>query len=379
MFSKNLPVFNDFANITGKRVIVRVDFNVPVEEEGGRITDDYRLIKTVPLLKRLSDAGARLVLLSHLTEKKTHRSFKPLLEGLQENIGLPLELAYSIQDARNSVSRVVLLENLRVFRGEEENSPEFAKELASLGDIFINEGFSQSHRPYASVVGLPQLLPSFVGPLFYEEVSKLQEVFEPEHPFMLILGGVKFTTKMGVLEHFMTSADVVFVCGALANTFLAARGIEVGTSSTEEDMMPRVRDIFQDRENLILPEDVLVEGNEVRRVDEIQKEDFIYDAGPKTILSLIEKIRDMRMILWNGPLGLVEEGYTQGTIDLITVLANCSAKVVIGGGDTIGFIRKQKIEKDFYYLSTGGGAMLDFLAKGTLPGIDAILAGNQRI
>src|SRR3989344_2143186 len=237
MFSKDLPVFSNFSDIKGKRVIVRVDFNVPVEEEGGAATDDYRLIKTAPLLKDLSEAGARLVLLSHLTEKKTHRSFKPLVDMLRQKIGLPLELVYSIKDARNSASPVVLLENLRVFRDEESNAPAFAKVLASLGDIFINEGFSQSHRPYASVVGLPQLLPSFVGPLFYEEVSKLQEVFEPEHPFMLILGGVKFATKVGVLEHFMTSAEVVFVCGALANTFLAAAGAEVGVSPVEENAL----------------------------------------------------------------------------------------------------------------------------------------------
>lgn len=378
MALQDLPLFTNFTDIKGKRVLVRVDFNVPVEEENeGTITDDYRLIKTAPFLKRLYDAGARLVLLSHLTEKKTHRSFKPLLHSLQQKIGLPLELAYSVQDARKSVSSVVLLENLRIFSGEEANAPMFAKELASLGDIFINEGFSQSHRPYASVVGLPLLLPSFVGPLFYEEVTKLQEVFLPEHPFMLILGGVKFTTKMGVLEHFMTSADIVFIGGALANTFLAARGVEVGMSPVEKDTLPRVRDMFLDHENLLLPEDVRVDGNKVRRVEEIQTEDYIYDAGPKTMLSLIKKIRDMRMILWNGPLGLVEKGYSQGTVDLIDVLANCSAKVVIGGGDTIGFIRKQKIEKDFYYLSTGGGAMLDFLAKGTLPGIEAILDGKR--
>ncbi len=377
MLSKNLPVFNDFANIAGKRIIVRVDFNVPVEEEGGVITDDHRLTRTAPFLKRLSEAGARLVLLSHLTEKKTHRSFKPLLDTLRLKTDFPLELAYSIKDARNSASPAVLLENLRVFRGEEANTPAFAEELASLGDIFINEGFSQSHRPYASIVGLPQFLPSFVGPLFYEEVTKLSEVFEPEHPFMLILGGVKFTTKVGVLEHFMTSADVVFVCGALANTFLAAQGNEVGISPVEKDAIARVQDMFLGRKNLLLPEDVQVEGTGARRVGEIQAEDFIYDAGPKTMVSLAEKIRDMRMILWNGPLGLVEKGYSQGTIDLIAILANCSAKVIIGGGDTIGFIRKQKIEKDFYYLSTGGGAMLEFLAKGALPGIDAIFASRK--
>lgn len=371
--SKELPLFNDFDGIRGKRVIVRVDFNVPVEDGGRTITDDYRLTKTAPFLKHLFDAGARIVLLSHLTEKKTHRSFKLLLDVLCQHIGIPLQFASSVEEARHSRADAVLVENLRVFAGEEENDPVFAKSLASLGDIFINEGFSQSHRPYASVVGLPLLLPSFVGPLFHQEVVKLREVFEPEHPFMFILGGVKFSTKVAVLDHFMASADVVFVGGALVNTFLMAQGAEVGVSPVEKDAITHIQNMFLSRGNLLLPKDVLVEHNAARRVGEIQTQDFIYDAGPETMRMLTEKIQDMRMILWNGPLGFVEKGYHKGTTDLMYALADCSAKVIVGGGDTIGFIRKQNMEKDFYYLSTGGGAMLEFLAKGTLPGIDAIL------
>lgn len=376
MTFSNLPVFKDFMNISGKRIVVRVDFNVPTEEEGGIITDDFRIVKTAPFLKRLLDAGARLVLLSHLTEKHTHRSFKPLMDALRQKTGIPLELASSLEAANHSTARAVLLENLRAFRGEEENSQQWAKELASLGDVFVNEGFSQSHRPYASIVGLPHFLPSYAGPLFFEEVAKLGDILNPEHPFLLILGGVKFETKVGVLEHFMKSAETVFVGGALANTFLAASGAEVGISPVEKDALPRVREMFLGHTNLFLPEDVRVEGNKVRRVAEIQPGDFIYDVGPATLTALAQKIRTMRMILWNGPLGFVEKGYVQGTMDLIDTLTNCSAKVVIGGGDTIGFIRQRKIEADFYHLSTGGGAMLQFLAKGTLPGIDAIVENN---
>lgn len=377
MLSQKLPLFNNFEELSGKRVIVRVDFNVPTEEEGEAITDDYRIVKTAPFLQRLSEAGARLVLLSHLTEKKTHRSFKPLLDALQRQTGFSIELAYSVEDARKSASPVVLLENLRKFRGEEANTPGFADELASLGDIFINEGFSQSHRPYASVVGLPRLRPAYVGPLFHEEVAKLEEVMNPEHPFMLVLGGMKFATKVGVLEHFMSLADAVFIGGALANTFLAARGAEVGVSPVEKDALLHVRETFLECKNLLLPEDARVEGNKILYVEDLGPDDFIYDAGPATLTALSQKISEMKMVLWNGPLGYIEKGYGQGTIDLIDMLANCSAKVIIGGGDTIGFIRKRKIEKDFYHLSTGGGAMLDFLAKGTLPGIEAILENNR--
>lgn len=373
---QNLPMFTDFASVSGKRVIVRVDFNVPAEDN--IISDDYRLVKTIPLLKKLRDHGARLVLLSHLTEKKEHRSFAPLLDELQRIMGFPIKLSFSPANARMNTSPVVLLENLRTFQGEEANAEAFAKELATLGDVYINEAFSQSHRPYASIVGLPRLLPTYMGLLFSEEVRKLKEVLSPEHPFLLVLGGIKFETKIGVLEHFVNTADKVFVGGALANTFLAAQGIEVGTSPVEQKAIPQIRNVFVGRTNLLLPEDVRILGNEVRSITAVGKEDFIYDVGPASLVNLSHVIHEMRMILWNGPLGFVEKGYIQGTLDLIDMLANCSAKVVIGGGDTIGFIRRRKIEAEFYHLSTGGGAMLEFMAKGTLPGIDAILE-NKRV
>lgn len=375
MLSRKLPVFNESIDVSGKRVMVRVDFNVPAEE--GVITDDYRIIQTLPLLRQLREAGARLVLLSHLTEKKVHRSFEPLMDSLRKSMGFDVELAHSVEQARVSKASVVLLENLRTFSGEEANDLRFAKELAALGDMYINEDFSQSHRPYASIVRLPQLRPTYVGPLFWKEVEKLEEVLQPEHPFMLILGGVKFATKVGVLEHFMNNADVVFVGGALANTFLAARGVLVGSSPVESDALPHIRDTYIDQKNLVLPEDVRVEGNKVRSIGALENGDFIYDAGPATVVSLSQKIREMRMVLWNGPLGFIEKGYTKGTLDIIDVLATCHAKVIIGGGDTIGFIRKRKIEGDFYHLSTGGGAMLEFLAKGTLPGIEVVLENNR--
>ncbi|MEK7173787.1 MAG: phosphoglycerate kinase, partial [Patescibacteria group bacterium] len=274
MLSSRLPVFNESINVSDKRVIVRVDFNVPAED--ARITDEYRILRTLPLLEQLRGNGARLVLLSHLTEKKEHRSFRSLMEEFQRVCGFSIEFAPTLLAARQSKAPTVLLENLRVFSGEEERDPQFAKELALLGDLFINEAFSQSHRPNASIVELPTLLPSYAGSLFYEEVRKLEEVSSPEKPFLLILGGVKFATKIGVLEHFVEVADTIFIGGVLANTFLAASGFSVGESPVEKDALPRVRDVFIGKPNIMLPADVRVEGNEVRAVPEIRAQDVIY-------------------------------------------------------------------------------------------------------
>lgn len=371
MLSSCIPLFTDSINVSDKRVIVRVDFNVPVEDV--KITDDYRIQRTLPLLEQLRNQGAQIILLSHLTEKKEHRSFRPLIEEFERVCGFPIEYASTPLAARQSRSPVILLENLRAFRGEEKNDSQFAKELALLGEIFINEGFSQSHRPYASIKGLPSLLPSYAGPLFYTEVQKLEEASSPERPFLLVLGGVKFSTKIGVLEHFMNIADYVFIGGSLANTFIAASGCPVGASSIEKESLEYVQKTFIGRQNIIVPQDVRVEGNEVRHISEIGPHDVIYDLGPASSAVLSARIQEMRMILWNGPLGFVERGYTEGSMDLMDSLVRVQARVIIGGGDTLALIRKHGLEDAFYHLSTGGGAMLEFLAKGTLPGIDALL------
>jgi phosphoglycerate kinase len=369
--SQRLPVFTGFESVSDKRVLARVDFNVPIENNS--IIDDYRIIRTLPLLRTLYEAGARLLLLGHLTEKKTHRSFMSLMDELTRITELPITFAESPNAALHQNDRVMLLENLRAFPGEEANNPQFAKELSLLGDLYINESFSQSHRPYASIVTLPSLLPSYVGPLFYEEVSKLEEVKDPERPFLLILGGVKFATKVGVLRQFMNTADTVFIGGAIANTFLAGNGYSVGASPVERNEITRVRELFLNKKQLVLPSDVRVDGGAVRQADSIGEHEIIYDIGPESSVALSRLAETAKTILWNGPMGFMERGYEQATIDLIDTLANVKAKVIIGGGDTMGFIRKRKLENAFYHLSTGGGAMLEFLAKGTLPGIEAMI------
>lgn len=371
MRSKKIPVFDESIAVSHKRVVVRVDFNVPAQEK--QITDDFRIQKTAPLLHDLQSRGARIVLLSHLTEKKEHRSFEHLVPAFERVCGMHITFAKTIQEACTSSDDVVLLENLRVFPGEEINELSFAKELAGLGDIYVNEDFSQSHRPYASMVSLPALLPSYAGPLFCAEVEKLEEMLEPSSPFTLVLGGVKFKTKVGVLEHFINRAEAVFVGGALANTFLVAAGYSVGSSIVEEEAVPVVREKFIASKRLFLPSDVRVDGGIVRAISDIKAHDVIRDAGPETSRLLREKAAQMRMILWNGPLGHIEKGYRTATVDFLQSLAGSTARVVIGGGDTIAVLRKEGLEHAFWHVSTGGGAMLEFLATGTLPGIKALM------
>jgi phosphoglycerate kinase len=367
--------------LQGRRALVRVDFNVPLV--GGRIVDDFRITMTLPTLLDLEHRGAVITILGHLTEKKRHRSFAPMQKALERVCGRKILLARSIKEAvflQQSIAPKtwILLENLRVFPGEEKNSAPFARELAGLGDLYINEAFSQSHRPYASIVRLPHVLPAYAGPLFAREVERLSEALTPAHPFLCIVGGVKFKTKVAVLDRFMRKADEVFIGGGLANTFLDAAGYEVGVSPIEEDAEQNIRRKFLSQKNLILPFDVVVKGHKSKSVEAVSLHDMIYDAGPETVRILKEKISSARLVLWNGPLGFIEKGYGRATEDLIRALAGAKAKTIVGGGDTLAVIHRYKLEKKFYHISTGGGAMLEFLGRGTLPGIDALLAGRKR-
>lgn len=334
-----LPLFNS-STFSGKRVLVRVDFNVPFQHN--EIVDDFRIQKTLPLIRDLLEKKARIILLSHLTERKTHRSFKNLIPALERICRFSIAFAPDASLARalqNGEAPVILLENLRAFPGEEHNDPAFAKKLSSLGDIYINEDFSQSHRPYASFVTLPRLLPSYAGPLFRTEIEKLNEALNPPHPFLLILGGVKFETKLGVLEHFLPIADRIFIGGALpfnASPYLKA-------------------------------------PNVLRPLDTITHENRIVDAGPQTLNQLEKEIAQAAMVLWNGPLGSIEEGFDEGTNRLARALTTSSAKIIAGGGDTVSVIHRMGLAEKFYHVSTGGGAMLTFLATGTLPALDALL------
>ena len=349
-------------NVKGKRVILRVDFNVPVEK--GKIEDDFRIKRTLPTIKFLKKKGARIILISHVTGGRT-KSLKPMAQYLKVKF-LPDKKIDLIKRKINKIKNgeVVLLENIRIHQGEEKNDKKFARQLAELGDIYINEAFSVSHREHASIIGVTKYLPSYMGLLFEDELKNLSVVFKSKHPFLLILGGIKFKTKLGVLNKFVAIADKIFIGGALAHNFFRVQGKDIGKSVFDPEVNVKK---YLNNQKIILPLDVKI------------KNDAILDVGPKTIKNLSQIIKESKFILWNGPLGDFEKkGFEEGTLETARAIAQSDATSIIGGGDTIAAIRKAKIPlSQFSFVSTAGGSLLEFLAKGTLPGIKALEKGTK--
>lgn len=363
---------------SGKRVLLRLDFNVPLE--GGEIRDDYRIRESLSTINFLREAGARLVIISHIGKGKPEDTLRPVaayLEKLYPTVTfLPtLRSEENVRITQNSVpGDIVLIENLRHDKGEEANDPEFSSYLASLGDVYVNDAFSVSHRAHASVVGVPALLPHFTGIRLAQEVERLQLAFHPEHPFLFILGGAKISTKMPLLKKFLDIADHVFVGGAIVNNFFKVGGHEIGTSVYDKDELEGLSSYLQ-HPRLIIPSDVVVKnpsGSETRVLTEVNSSDMIVDVGRETIKHLEGVIGESKLIVWNGPLGFYEEGFTEGTRELLGLIAGSRATSIIGGGDTVALINEMGAIEKFSFVSTGGGAMLDFLANETLPGIEAL-------
>lgn len=374
-----MRTLNDTGDVKGKHVLVRVDFNVPIQN--GVVTDTYRIEAAFPTMQWLHERGARTVLISHI-EGKGGESLAPVFEILAKKF--PIHFAHDcINDEAHRAAHqlqngeFLLLENLRAHRGEKDNDPDFARSLASLGEIYINEAFPAAHRAHASIVGVPQHIPGYAGLRFEKEVAALSGAFNPPRPFMFILGGAKFDTKLPLIQKFLATADTVFIGGALANDCFKAKRWPVGASVVSEgkySLGPIVHN-----KKTILPVDVIVERNGARveiSPEHVQAGDKIWDAGPKTLATLEHILQDTKYVLWNGPLGNYEIGYTKGTEQLAKVIAAMAKKTglqsIVGGGDTVASIRALGFEKTFTFLSTGGGAMLDFLVNETLPGITAL-------
>jgi len=381
----------DQANIkTGTRVLLRADFNVAVQ--GGKVVDDFRIRKTIATLDFLKGKGANVVMVSHIdvvAGSKAKPTLRPVIESLNK-LGFPCEFAETIEEVqkislekgKKDAASFILLENIRNYPGEAANDPAFAKQLTTLGDIYVNDAFSVSHRAHASIVGVPKLLPHFAGFQLALEVENLSKAFDPSHPFLFILGGAKFETKLPLVEKFLDKADTIFIGGALANDLFKAKGFEVGRSTISQ--ASNDFDGLLSNIKIILPIDVVVDSvgeQKILEPDKVSKDEKILDAGPKTLVLLEEKIDAAKFILWNGPLGNYENGYKEPTHELARMIAHATkrgAKSIIGGGDTLAAIAELKQtggesldppEADFTFVSTGGGAMLDFLAKGTLVGI----------
>ncbi|MEK7641828.1 MAG: phosphoglycerate kinase [Patescibacteria group bacterium] len=368
-----MKTIKDIPYLEGVKVLVRADFNVPITN--GSVVDDFRIRAALPTISYLKEKGATILLISHLEAADGgNPSLEPVAKRL---IDLGVETSF-VSDYKKASSMVeaapgscFLLENLRFFDGEKNNDPKFAQELASLADIYVNDAFSVSHREHASVVGVPKLMPSYAGLQLEQEIVHLSKAFDPSHPFLFILGGAKFDTKMPLVEKFSVLADSIFIGGALANDLLKARGKEVGTSKVSSSPIDLTKILANPK--IFSCVDVAIANEGTKDIDSIEVDDLIADIGAKSVALLKEKIAEAKFILWNGPFGIYEKGFTWGTEECARLIAeNPVAMKIVGGGDTLAAIAKLGVEDKYSFVSTGGGAMLDFLAKGTLPGIEVL-------
>jgi phosphoglycerate kinase len=374
----------DIPQLENIPVLVRASLNAPVEN--GKVTSDYRLRRALPTINFLREKHARVVLIGHMGEAGTE-SLTPSYEALRAHVPNMKFCSVTVgPEARAAVrdllpGEVLMLENLRRHKGEVDNSKTFAIELAELADVFVQDSFDVLHRKHASVVSLPKLLAPYMGLQVEEEVEELTKALRPKSPSLAIIGGAKFSTKQPVLETLIKSYDHVFVGGALANDFMVERGYGVGDSLVSENTDKEALDELLKNPKLMLPLDEVVapKGSREEEVDEqtvtpdaVPRGTAILDDGPKTIAALEKIAGEASTILWNGPLGNYENGFEEGTEALARVVAKSKAYSVVGGGDTVAAIEKLNLGERFSFISTGGGAMLDFIARGTLPGLEAL-------
>ncbi len=377
-------------DLKGKVVLMRVDFNVPLDENRN-ITDDRRIKAALPTIKYALEAGAKkIVLMSHLGRPKgqikEELRLDPVAKRLEELLGEKvLKLDDCIgEEVKKAVAqaeeRIVLLENLRFHPEEEKNDPEFAKQLAELGEIYISDAFGTVHRAHASTVGVAKYLPAVAGLLLEKEIKYLGEMLEnPEKPFYAILGGAKVSDKIMVIDNLLNKVDGIIIGGGMAYTFLKAKGEKIGSSKLEADKIDVAKKILADAEaksvKLLLPVDHVVaqelkEGVETKVVEEIEDGWMGLDIGPKTVELFCKELENSKTIVWNGPLGVFEvPPFDEGSRKVAEFIANLDAIKVIGGGDTAAMISKFGLEDKMTHISTGGGASLEFLEGKELPGI----------
>jgi phosphoglycerate kinase len=387
-------------DVTGKRVLVRVDFNVSMTD--GHIRDDYRLAATLPTITYLRDRRARVILCSHLGRPQGKvveaDRLTPVAQRLGEMLGTPVAFAPDGvgPDAQQAVDaldegEVLLLENLRFRPGEEANDPEFARSLASLAEIFVNDAFGAVHRAHASIVGITRYLPSVAGLLLEREVAALSLVIQdPSHPFAAVLGGAKVSDKIGVLENLQGQLDLLLIGGGMAATFLNAQGCDVGASPVEEGWIEFARTTMAAAEKsklrVLVPSDVVVAEEfhadaPHRTVDarSIPTSWCIMDIGPQTLATFRHELQRCKTVVWNGPMGVFEfPAFAQGTKELAEIIASLKEAVtVVGGGSTAEVVTELGVANRMTHVSTGGGASLEFLAGHELPGVAALLRTNQ--
>ncbi len=372
---KKIHSVMEMPDVQGKYVLVRVPFDVPMEE--GVIKSDFRIVRAMPTITHLMLAGAKVVLLTHLG-RNPKTTLEALAHALQEYVPVTYVPALKGEVVTNALAKmqegeVILLENLRSDEGEGKNDSAFAAMLASYGEYYVNDAFSVSHRAHASVVGIPKHLPSFAGVSFMDEYRELAKAFTPETPSLFIIGGSKFETKEPLIDERSDDYTHVFIGGALANDFLKGKGYPVGESLLSDISLKG--NALLERENIILPVDVVVLGDEGKReilIEHVAPHEKILDIGPRTMDALAPLIKEAKTILWNGPLGNYEGGFDDATKRCAEMVAESTAHAVVGGGDTVTAIEELNIIDSFGFVSTAGGAMLDFLEHRTLPGIEAL-------
>jgi len=389
---------DDAGGLTGKRVLLRVDLNVPVEN--GEVTDATRIERVAPTIRELSDKGAKVALLAHFERPKGKRvpemSLAPIAPAVADAVGRPVGFIDDCvgPQAQAGVSQlsdggIVLLENTRFHKGEEENDPAFAKELAKSGDIYVNDAFSAAHRAHASTEGLAHLLPAYAGRAMQQELEALEKALgNPQRPVLAIVGGAKISTKLDLLGNLVAKVDALVIGGAMANTFLAAQGKEIGESLSEADLLGTAREIAAKaaggRCTLILPVDVVVAsefkaGAAHRTVpaDRVPADMMILDAGDKTMEAINAWIDRAKTLVWNGPLGAFEKApFDRATVATARHAAERTREgkllSVAGGGDTVAALNHAGVADDFTYVSTAGGAFLEWLEGKALPGVEAL-------
>jgi phosphoglycerate kinase len=388
---------DDF-DVKGKRVLVRLDLNVPMRD--GAVADSLRIERQAPTVRELAGKGARVIVLSHFDRPNgkvvPSMSLKPIATALgaalnrrvafaEDCIG---EKAMAIVAALKD-GEVALLENTRFHAGEEKNDPAFARELAKLGDIYVNDAFSAAHRAHASTEGLAHLLPSAAGRAMQAELTNLQKALEtPERPLMAVVGGAKISSKIDLLRNLIAKVDVLVIGGAMANTFLAAQGHQVGKSLCETDQRDTARAILND--SVTLPIDVVVAqefkasaSHRIAAVHDVTPYEMILDVGPRTITAFAKRLRTMKTVVWNGPFGAFESPpFDRGTVAAAKAVAEATREgrllSVAGGGDTVAALNHAGVVGDFSYVSTAGGAFLEWLEGRTLPGVAALQQAGKK-
>jgi phosphoglycerate kinase len=362
----------DVRTLKGKRVIVRVDWNMPITD--GIISDTSRFDVSVPFLNNLSSAGAKIILLSHFGEKGES------IKGVADHVTKALPFitfvpsdnfeSLTTQSLALEEGKGMLLENVRLFKGETENVASLAQSFSSLGDVFINDAFSVAHRNHASVVGIARLMPSYFGPTFERELKNLTKALKPVQPALLIVGGAKIATKLTLIKQYLDQGVKVFVGGAMVHNIWKEKGIEIGKSLYDPEY--HLPESFVKHPLLITPVDVVLENSQTVDVTAIPKDGVVVDCGPRTVDMLTQIIGVSNTVIANGPLGLYEKGWLHGSEKILTNLAHSNVISYIGGGDTVSVVHSLNLLEKFTFVSLGGGAMLDFLSSGTLPGIDAV-------